>query len=185
LKWGLPGAAVIALIVMTFWRIGSAGTTTQAPTEAPVTQSAITPPDISSMSPEERANRLFNKVMSLASEGKSDSARFFAPMAMAAFDALAPLTAHSRYDLGLIALVSGDLAKASAESDTILRERPTHLLGLALASRVADARGDASAAKAARQRMLAAEKSERATGLQEYTDHDADLRAVLDSARRR
>jgi hypothetical protein len=143
------------------------------------------PPDISSMSPSERADRLFNKVMSLASEGKTDSAKFFAPMAIASYEALAPLNAHSRYDLGLIALVSGDVAKASAESDSILRERPTHLLGLALAARVADARGDASAASAARRRMLAAESAERASALPEYTDHDADLRAVLDSARRR
>jgi hypothetical protein len=137
------------------------------------------------MSPAERADRLFNRVMSLSSEGKTDSAAFFAPMALAAFEELAPLSAHSRYDMGLVALVSGDIGRASAQSDTILKQRPTHLLGLLLAARVADARGDSAAARAQRQRLLAAEAAERASGLAEYNDHDADLRAAVDQARKR
>ena len=141
-------------------------------------------PDISSMSPAEQADRLFNRVMSLSSEGKTDSVAFFAPMAIAAFEALAPLNTHTRYDLGLVALVSGDPGRASAQSDSILLERPTHLLGLALAARVADARGDSAATRAARQRLLGAEKAERAAGLPEYTDHDADLRAAVEQARK-
>ncbi|HTI44454.1 MAG TPA: hypothetical protein VL693_21650, partial [Vicinamibacterales bacterium] len=40
------------------------------------------PPDISQMSPEERANRLFNRVMILAESGKQDSVQFFMPMAL-------------------------------------------------------------------------------------------------------
>ena len=134
---------------------------------------------------DERADRLFNRVMSLWSDGKTDSVKFFAPMALAAFEELAPLNAHSRYDMGLVALVSGDVARASAQSDSILRERPTHLLGLVLAARVADARGDSSAARAVRQRLLTAEKAERASALPEYTDHDADLRAAVEEARKR
>jgi len=149
-----------------------------------LTAGAMRPPDISSMSPAERADRLFNRVMSLSSEGKADSAAFFAPMAIAAFEALAPLNAHTRYDLGLVALVAGDAGRAAAQSDSILVERPTHLLGLALAARVADARGDAAAGRAARQRLLGAEKAERAAALPEYNDHDADLRAALEQARK-
>src|SRR5688500_20114490 len=100
--------------------------------------------------------------MGLSSEGKADSAAFFAPMAIAAFEALAPLSAHTRYDLGLVALVSGDARRAAAQSDSILVERPTHLLGLALAARGADARGDAAAGRAARQRLLGPGEAERA-----------------------
>jgi hypothetical protein len=136
------------------------------------------------MTPEERADRLFNRVMRLWSDGKTDSAAFFAPMAISAFEELSPLTAHSRYDLGLVALVSGDIAKAAAQSDTILKARPTHLLGLVLAARVADARGDVTAAKAVRQRLLSAEKSERANPLPDDNDHDADLRAAIELARK-
>lgn len=184
LRWGVPAAAIIVLIALSFYRLGSSSTP-QAPEEkTPLASGAITPPDISSMSPEERANRLFNQVMRLWSENKPDSAAFFAPMALASIEALSPLTLHSRYDMGLVALAAGDIPKASAQSDTILKKSPTHLLGLSLAARVADARGDSKAAKAIRQKLVAAEKSERAKGLPEYQDHDADLRAALDLARK-
>jgi hypothetical protein len=137
------------------------------------------------MSPEERADRLFNRVMSMWSEGKRDSAQFFAPMAMAAIGSLTPLDAHRRYDLGLVSLVAGDPAIAKAQSDSILRERPQHLLGLLLGVRAAESRGDSAVAREMRARLVNAEKSERASGLREYTDHDADLRAAIDEARKR
>ena len=184
LRWGVPVAAVGALMVLTFFRLGSRDVASDSATATPLTAGAMRAPDISSMSPAERADRLFNRVMSLSSAGKADSATFFAPMAIAAFEALAPLNAHTRYDLGLVALVSGDVGRAAAQSDSILLERPTHLLGLALAARVADARGDSAAGRSARQRLLAAEKAERAAALPEYSDHDADLRAANELARR-
>ncbi len=184
MRWGVPAAAVLALIIVVFFRLGSDKGTPTATASAPMGAASGAPPDISSMSPEERADRLFNRVMTYASNGKADSARFFAPMAMSAFEALAPLGAHGRYDLGLIALVAGDAGKAAAQSDSILEERPTHLLGLSLAARAADARGDPAAAKRFRARLVAAEKSERAAGLQEYSDHDADLKVALDEARK-
>ena len=137
------------------------------------------------MSPEERADRLFNRVMRLSSEGEADSAALFAPMALGALEALAPLNAHRRYDMGVVALVSGDVSRAAAQADTILAQRPTHLLGLALAARAADARGSAAAAKNFRRRLLAAESTERVSALPEYADHDADIRAAVELARKR
>ena len=106
-------------------------------------------------------------------------------MALTSYEALSPLNAHQRYDMGLVALVAGDTARARVQSDSILAERPTHLLGLVLAARAADARGDSIGSRNARQRLLAAEKAERAKPLQEYTDHDADLRAAIEQARSR
>jgi hypothetical protein len=126
---------------------------------------------------------LFERVMTYAGAGKLDSAQFFAPMAMGALEALAPMTAHHRYDLGLIALAVRDVAIAGAQADTILQRHPTHLLGLSLAARVADVRGDAAAKAAFNQRLLAAEPAERARGLPEYADHDNDLTAALAAAR--
>lgn len=136
------------------------------------------------MSPEERADRLFNRVMRLSSEGKADSAAFFGPMALGAIMALAPLDAHRRYDTGLVALVTGDVVTATAQGDTILAQRSTHLLGLALAARAADARGDAAASKGFRRRLLAAEAAERARALQEYTDHGSDILTAIELARK-
>ncbi|HEU4996666.1 MAG TPA: hypothetical protein VFT29_17740 [Gemmatimonadaceae bacterium] len=136
------------------------------------------------MSPDERADRLFNRVMRLSSEGKADSAAFFGPMALSALEALTPLDAHRRYDMGLVALVTGDVSRAAAQGDTILAQRPTHLLGLVLAARAADARRDAAARNNFRRRLLAAESAERARALPEYTDHAADIRAAVELARK-
>jgi hypothetical protein len=180
LKWGVPAAAIVALLFLTLFRPDTREPAAQSANAMPL---GAAPPDISSMSPTERADRLFNRVMQYWSEGKTDSASFFAPMALAAFEGISPLTAHVRYDLGLVALVAGDVAKAAAQSDTILAGRPNHLLGLALAIRVADARGDPAAARALRQRLVRSESAERSAGLPEYTDHDPDLKAAVEAAK--
>ena len=184
LRWGVPAFAVGALAMLTFIQFasGRAGADDGA---VPLSVSAAQSPDISSMSPEVRADHLFNRVMRLSSEGKADSTAFFGPMALVALEALTPLNAHRRYDMGLVALVTGDVSKAKAQGDAILAQHRTHLLGLSLAARAADVRGDAVAAKAFRQRLLAAESAERARALPEYTDHDADIRTAVELARRR
>lgn len=183
LRWAVPGIAFLALVVLVAVQYSSRGDQAAAAGGAPLGAGPMGAPDISSMSPQERADRLFNRVMLLTSEGKPDSAAFFAPMAMSAIGALAPLNAHLRYDLGLVALVAGDATVAAAQADSILLERPNHLLGFVLAARAADTRGDAAASVDYRRRLRAAESAERAAGLQEYTDHDADIRAALTPAR--
>jgi len=140
-------------------------------------------PDLSTMSPEEQASRLFDRVMRLSSEGKSDSAAFFAPMALGAIEAAGPLDNHRRYDLGMVALVTGNTTMARAQADTILAARPTHLLGLSLAARVADAKKDAAAAASYRKKLIAAEAGERAAKLPEYTMHANDVEEALRVAR--
>jgi hypothetical protein len=52
------------------------------------------------MSPEERANRLFNRVMILAEAGKTDSVQFFLPMALGAYSQLPNLDADAHYHVG-------------------------------------------------------------------------------------
>jgi hypothetical protein len=143
-----------------------------------------TAPDISSLTPDERVDRLFNRVMAAAAAGKKDTVAFFAPMAVNAFSALGPLDAHRRYDLGLIYLVAGEVAYARAASDTILASAPEHLLGLALAMRAAGAAGDSRARRVFATRFLDRLASQRARGLQEYVDHASDIdEAVVDAER--
>jgi hypothetical protein len=186
ITWGVPALALVVLVVVVLVQSGSRGGSGPAANAAGGTPLGMSrAPDISALTPEERADRLFNRVMRLVSEGHVDSAAFFAPMALGAFEALAPLNAHRRYDIGLIALVTSDVALAKGQADTILAERPTHLLGLTLAARVAEVQGDTAAVAAFRRRLVAAEPAERRSGLAEYTDHDADIRAALELARRR
>jgi hypothetical protein len=186
LQWMMPAGAIVAVVALVIAQLDTLPPRVEAESLntplAPPAQSA--PPDISSMSPDERADRLFDRVMRLVSEGKRDSATFFAPMAMSALEALAPLDAHRHYDLGLVALVSGDLNRASADVDAILKVRPNHLLGLTLAAKLADARNDAGAAAEFRRRLVAAEAAEIAAALPEYAAHAADIREAVAMVRK-
>ena len=181
--WAPVVLSILAVVVLVAVQFGSLE---QAPAaESQILSAPGRPPDLSSISPQEAADRLFDRVMRYASEGKNDSAAFFAPMAMTAIEAVGPLDNHRRYDIGLIALVSGDAPAAKAQADTILRSRPTHLLGLVLAAKAAIARGDNSAAASLWQRLIAAESKERASGLPEYEAHSRDLDEGLSLARKR
>lgn len=141
-------------------------------------------PDISALSPQERADRLFNRVMLLSTQGKNDSVMFFAPMAISAYEMLSPLNLDQRYDMGRIAEVAGALPLAKAQADTILRSSPNHLLGLILAARIATLSDDTLAARKFQTRFVAAEKSERARNLPEYERHQNDIDSALANARR-
>lgn len=137
------------------------------------------PPDIASMSPRERAERLYDRAMIAKESGKLDSATFFATMAIQAYDGLEDRTLDDRYDRGRLALVAGQVAIARAEADTILAARATHLLGLLLAEDAARAAGDESSAVAAHRKMVAAGAAERQVGLPEYQSHATELTAAL------
>lgn len=145
---------------------------------------AVRAPDISNLSPQERADRLYNRVMLLASQGKIDSVQFFAPMAVQSYLLMAPLNADQRYDLGRIAEVAGALPLAQAQADSILRESPNHLLGLILEARLATIAGDTARLRAYEQRLVTAEKSEIAKKREEYTRHQDDITTALRQARK-
>jgi hypothetical protein len=145
--------------------------------------SAGRPPDLSTMSPREQADRLYDRVMSMSSQGKADSASFFATMAVGAYEALGPLDNDLRYDYGRMAEMAGDLALAKAQADSILLENPDHLLGLLLNARVAQARKDTPLAQRFLDRMAAARETELAKSLDEYTRHRNDIDAALPPSR--
>jgi len=174
LPWLVPTLALIAVVIY-----AAVMRSPRASTDSELTGSAtgatMSATDISALSPDERVDRLFNRVMSLASAGKADSVAFFAPMAVNSFAALEPLSLHRRYDLGLVHLVSGEHDAARAQADSILAVSPTHLLGLALAMRTATAAGDAAGARRFGAKFKEALASERARGLAEYGDHASDI----------
>ena len=156
-----------------------AGLDDRGTTEGSSADGIVRAPDISQMSPEERADRLFNRVMLLDSQGKSDSVLFFAPMAIESYRMLNPLNIDQRYDLGRIAEVSGALPLAKAQADTILLQNPTHLLGLVLATRVAILDKRVSDAAAYSSKLRAVYSSESAKKLPEYDRHKDDIQNVL------
>ena len=147
-------------------------------------QSTVRAPDISSLSPQERADRLYNRVMLLAGQGKVDSVQFFAPMALTAYQMLEPLNADQRYDMGRIAEVAGALPLAKAQADTILRDNPNHLLGLILEARLATLTGDTTKLHSYERSLIAAQKSELAMKRDEYVRHQDDITNALQRARK-
>ena len=151
--------------------------------QAPGEQPMVRGPDISQLTPRERADRLFDRIMSLHERGRTDSIQFFAQMAIPAYQMLRPLDLDARYDMGRIAEVAGIGDFAHAQADTILRANPNHLLGLVLAIRTARLTGNESAATAFERRLIAAEPAERRRNLPEYVRHGADIDAALDVAR--
>jgi hypothetical protein len=139
-------------------------------------------PDISAMSPRERAERLFDRAMMARQSGKLDSATFFASMATMAYSQLGELAIDDHYDLGRLAMLSGAISIATAEADTILASRPSHLLGLMLAEDAARTSGNASKANAFHARLLASAAKEQQSALPEYRQHAAELAAALGAA---
>lgn len=146
--------------------------------------SGVRAPDISQLSPQERADRLFNRVMALNSEGKTDSVLFFAPMAIEAYRMLGPMNADQRYDLGRIAEVAGALPLARAQADSIVSENPNHLLGLILGARIAQLEKRDSDRKSFAARLISAYPQESAKKLPEYERHADDITNGLAAARR-
>lgn len=186
IPWIIGGTATAALLVLV---IAQQLNTNASPETASTSQSEEGPtavmraPDISQMTPRERASRLFDRIMRLNEEGKRDSVALFATMAIPAFQSLEPLDAHMRYDLGRVAAVAGMLDLAEAQADTILEAQPQHLLGLILAAQVEQQRGNNVEVRRLNSRLIAAEAGERAKGLEEYTLHDADIRTAVAAAR--
>jgi hypothetical protein len=96
---------------------------------------------------------------------------------------IAPLNLDQRYDLGRLGEVGGDTVLARAQADTILATRPTHLLGLILAARVARMERQDARARALDSKLLAALPTERGAALPEYLLHKNDIDAAVAAAR--
>ena len=143
----------------------------------------VAAPDISNLTPEQRAERLFNVIMTRFEEGDTARVQFLAPMALQAYQQLPRLTIDDRYHLGRIGAVTGIAQLTTAQADTILRMQPTHLLGLLLAAQGARMRGDESAARGFDKRLLAAQAAELKKQLPEYAQHANDIARAIDSAK--
>ncbi len=144
--------------------------------------SRISPPDISQMSPEERATRLYNRVMTLHTQGNADSAAFFLPMALQAYAMLPALDIDGRYHIGVLDLTGGDAVGALAQADTIGRAVPTHLFAFMLRARAMDLQRDTAGARRSYRDFLKSEAAERARQRPEYSEHAQNLEAFHEQA---
>jgi hypothetical protein len=188
LPWAVAAIALVALIALVAGqRFGRSAGDDAAQMQAAAAPAGAPgqPPDLSSMTPEDAAARLYDRVMSLHERGRADSVQLFAPMAMQAYEMLGKLNLDQRYDLGRIAAVAGDSTTARAQADTILAQHPNHLLGLILAGNAARMRNDVGAERRFHDQLVAAAPAERAKQLAEYTTHENDITIALDALPKR
>ena len=134
-------------------------------------------PDISQMSPRERFDRLFNRVMAAAERADTTEVLRFAPMALAAYEQLDTRDADARYHAAVLMLETGQIDEASALADTILASAPGHLFGLLVRASVAERRGNAAALRRAREEFARRYDAEIASAKPEYGEHRAALEA--------
>lgn len=133
------------------------------------------PPDLSSMTPRQAADRLYNRIMMASEQGRPEEARQFVPMALAAYGQLARLDADAHYHLGRIHAVAGDFASIPKEIDAMRRLAPNHLLAAVLEHLVAEAAGDSEGMARAYATFAADYEAEMAAGRPEYGHHQITI----------
>jgi hypothetical protein len=181
LPWYLAGAAIAVLIaVLLSGRFRS----TPPPIVAGVPGGNPGAVDLSTLTAEEAAVRLYNRVMESVTVGDSVSARAFAPMALDAYALVEELDLDDRYHVALLHLVNGDPRAARREADTILEQVPTHLYGLFMAAQSEEHMGNRDAAVPLYRAFLDNYEGELALGRSEYAAHPDALRSMFDDASR-
>src|SRR5688572_25721682 len=171
--WLIAGGAVAALMAVLLIMLARGSPDASAQPEVAALQPAGDglPPDISSMSPRERFNRLYNRVMQAAQSGDEASVSRFTPMALQAYAQLDTVDADARYHAALIRLQTGDATGAHALADTILEQSPNHLFGYIVRGTAATLASDPGARSQADREFLRRYDREMAAGRPEYRDH--------------
>jgi hypothetical protein len=137
--------------------------------------SAEAPPDISNMSPRERFNRLYNRVMTAAQSGDEATVTRFTPMALMAYGQLDSVDADARYHAALLKVHTGEVDGSRALADTILARDPGHLFGFVVRGTVARFRKDEKELAQAYTGFLQRYDQEIKRARPEYSEHQTSL----------
>lgn len=183
LPWMVAVAAVVVAVLVLAVRISAPPppTTETGPLPAGTATSA---PDISSLTPRQQADRLFDMIMSAAEDGDTARVAFHTTMAIQAYTMLGELDQDARYHIGLIHVIKGETGPALAQADSMDAAVPGHLLGTMLLHAAARASGDSAAERDAYRRFLSSYDAENAVPRPEYEMHRNSIDAFLDVARR-
>lgn len=171
---------MVALLLVLIAR-GEGAPTADAAGPVPASgETGMVAPDISQLSPKERFDRLYNRVMQAAQAGDQATMSRFMPMALGAYEMLDSTDADARYHAALLRVHNRDVQGSRALGDSILVAQPGHLLGYVVLGTTARwAKDDAGMAKAYRE-FLAHYDAEMKANRPEYSEH----RASIDGFRR-
>jgi hypothetical protein len=183
LPWWIAGVTMFVLIVVLGVRMVQPGpAAAPAPSGSPGSPLAGPAPDISGMTPRQRADALFNRVMGAAERGDSTEAKAFIPMAIAAHDQARPLDHDGLYHLAVLNETAGNLDAAVSTAEEILAAEPNHVLALGVAAQAAIELGDQDDAEAYYRRLLEAYPQEQLRPLPEYQGHVTSMELARSAA---
>jgi len=169
------GAAVLCLVALGLLFSSVIDTGPGAPPVPAATRTTSTasgqPPDLSTMSPREAADRLFNRVMIADEQGNDGEVEQFAPMAVAAYDQLESMDLDAIYHVGLIQAAAGNAAAAAGAIERLRAVVPNHLLATLLDYRLATDANDQTKAERAIERFKSHYEDEIQVDRREYREH--------------
>jgi hypothetical protein len=170
----LAMAGLMAVLLIMLVR-KSAGPAAQAEVAVSSDASGEAPPDISNMSPRERFNRLYNRIMTAAQSGDEATVTRFTPMALMAYAQLDTIDADARYHAALLKVHTGEVDASRALADTILAQNAGHLFGYIIRGTVARFRKDQPELKRAYAGFLKRYDAEMKAARPEYAEHRTSL----------
>jgi hypothetical protein len=184
--WLVAGALCVALLLLIVFKVireagpaaapemanaGAQGPREGVPDDGAGGLAGGVPPDISRMTPRERFDRLFNRVMQAGERGDTAQVVRFTPMALAAYGQLDSIDADARYHAAVLRMQIGDVPGALALADTILARSPGHLFGYVIRGTVASLQNDTARRQQAERDFRAHFAAESAAGRPEYQEH--------------
>jgi hypothetical protein len=169
--WWMSGALMVGLILLIAYPVIGPDRQGSTPAQAPSGATGAAAVDLSSMTPREAADRLFNRVMTAVSTNDSTEVVSFLPMAIRAYELAEPLDADGTFHLSMLHLTATLDEEGLADAEAILEELPDHLLGLAAAGDASLALGDTASARVYFTRWLDVYDVEIARDVPEYRDH--------------
>jgi len=176
--WLIAGVALAGVLAVLLVMVARNSKNAAAQPElAAIEQSGAgeAPPDISNMSPRERFNRLYNRVMSAAQSGDEATVTRFTPMALMAYSQLDSIDADARYHAALLKVHTGEVDASRALADTILVRDPGHLFGYVIRGTVARFRKDEKELARAYAGFLKRYDQEIKLARPEYSEHQTSL----------
>lgn len=183
--WFLAGGATVALVGGLILGLGggSGNSSGTAAGQVATAEDGAAVTDISNITPRERFDRLYNRIMRASESGDEATVTSFSPMALSAYGMLDQIDADARYHAALIRLHTGDMAGARALADTILANQRSHLFGIIVRGTIARFEKDDAAVARSYADFLKHYDAEVAAKRPEYAEHPRSLEDFLAAAR--
>jgi hypothetical protein len=192
--WLVAGTICLLLVAGIAYKVSSEGSGPAAPDMANVGSSTGAAassglsgpaPDISAMTPRERFDRLYDRIMRAAGTGDSAEVQRFTPMALGAYEQLDARDIDARYHAATLYGQVQRWPAALALADTILAESPGHLFAYIIRGEAGRARNDSRLLAQAQRDFRANYDSALRSKRVEYLEHKPVIDQFKNEAEKR